>query len=131
MAETRITNVLTGGQKGSKPERFSLIPAEPLADVARVYGYGATKYAPRNWERGYNWSLSLDALGRHVNRFIAGEDLDPESGLPHLAHVVFHCFALMEWRRTHPDLDDRAGRPTKNAPRVGAGSTCRDDSWGV
>lgn len=105
--EVRVTNALTGGEKGSKPEAFALIPVEPQREVARVYGYGSKKYAPRNWEKGYDWSLSYSALQRHVNAFWGGENLDPETGLHHLAHAVFHCYALMEWGRTHPELDDR------------------------
>lgn len=105
--EVRIKDPLTGGEKGQKPERFSLIPAKALAEVARVYGYGAKKYADHNWRKGYKWSLSLDALGRHINAFQQGIDLDSESGIHHLAHAIFHCMALIEWKEIHPEMDDR------------------------
>lgn len=111
--EVRTTNAVTGGQKGTKIERFDLIPAEPLRIVAELYGRGAQKYAERNWELGYDWSKSYAALQRHVNAFWRGEDLipndpdDPTSGIPHLAAAVFHCLAMMEWATTHPELDDR------------------------
>ena len=113
-SEIRITNALTGGQKGSKAEAYAYIPVNPMAAVARVYGYGAQKYAARNWERGYDWSLSYSALQRHITSFWGGEDYDPETGEPHLAHAVFHCLALIEWMTTHPELDDRA-KGTTNA----------------
>lgn len=106
--ETRTVNSLTGGEKGVKPARFSLVPPQPMWEVARVYGYGSTKYAPRNWERGYDWTKSIDALERHLSLFKQGQDIDDESGLHHLAHAVFHCLALIEWGRTHPELDDRS-----------------------
>jgi dATP/dGTP diphosphohydrolase len=105
--ETRITNALTGGQKGSKDERYDLIPVEPLAALARHYGVGAYKYADHNWRKGYDWSLSYAALQRHAQAFWGGEDLDEETGSPHLAAVAFHAFALLEWAKTHPELDDR------------------------
>lgn len=105
--EVRSVNPLTGGEKGVKPERYDLIPVEPLRQVARIYGYGAAKYADRNWEQGYEWSKSYAALQRHANAFWGGEDIDPESGLPHLASVVFHALAMLEWASTHPELDDR------------------------
>jgi hypothetical protein len=98
---------VTGGEKGSKPERMDLIPAGPLEAVGRVYGFGASKYADHNWRRGYAWSLSIAALLRHVFRFVGGETKDPESGEHHLAHAVFHCLALIEWETTHPEKDDR------------------------
>ena len=107
MSEVRLTDPDTGGQKGQKPEAYALIPVKPLAEVARVYGFGAEKYDSRNWEKGYAWSLSYSSLQRHINAFWGGEDTDPESGLPHLAHAVFHCLAMMEWVETHPEKDDR------------------------
>lgn len=101
----------TGGQKGSKLERYDLIPVEPLAHVARVYGAGARKYADRNWEKGYDWSLSYAAMQRHANQFWGGEWADEETGCPHLASVIFHAMALMEYHETHPEFDDRPRVP--------------------
>lgn len=104
--EVRMTS-RTGGEKGSKPARFDLIPAGPLWTLAELYGRGALKYADRNWERGYAWHLSFAALQRHAWLFWQGEDNDAETGLPHLASVAWHAFALMEWAATHPEFDDR------------------------
>lgn len=105
--EQTITHPETGGKKGQKLERFDLLPADSMRKVARHYGIGAQKYDDRNWEKGYDWSLSIGALGRHLNSFMAGEDLDEESGTPHLAAVVFHALALLQFADTHPELDDR------------------------
>lgn len=105
--EVRVTDPLTGGQKGSKPEKYSMIPARPLAEVARVYGLGAEKYARENWRKGYAWSLSFDALLRHIETFRAGTSLDGESGQHHLAHAVFHCMTLMEYDQQGLGTDDR------------------------
>jgi hypothetical protein len=105
--EVRVTDPRTGGQKGTKPEVFSLLPWRSLGKVARVFGFGAGKYEPHNWRKGYAWSLSTDAAFRHLAAFQEGEDLDPESGLPHLAHAAFHLLALLEFMDTHPELDDR------------------------
>jgi len=95
--EVRYTDPITGGQKGSKPERHSLIPPEALSEISKVYGYGAEKYDAHNWRKGYPWSLSYDALQRHLNAFWSGQDIDPESGLPHLAHAAFHVNTLLTW----------------------------------
>ena len=104
--EVRVTSE-TGGQKGSKLARFDLIPVGPLTTLAELYGKGAEKYADRNWERGYDWSLSYAALQRHLTAFWGGQDNDPEHGLPHLASVAWHAFAMMEWANTHPEFDNR------------------------
>lgn len=105
--EVRITDPVTGGQKGMKPERYSLIPTDPLAELARVYGYGADKYEPNNWRKGYAYSLSLDALYRHIAAFRSGEAIDPESGRHHLGHAAFHLMTLMEFDRLGLGTDDR------------------------
>jgi hypothetical protein len=105
--EVRIVNPNTGGEKGQKLERFDLLPIRPLRIIAKHFGVGASKYEERNWERGYDWSLSYAALQRHAHLFWGGEDNDPETGTPHMAAVVFHAMALMEFAFTHPELDDR------------------------
>jgi len=110
VSEVRTTS-RTGGQKGTKPQRYDLIPAAPLRTLAELYGRGAEKYEPRNWERGYEWSKSFAALNRHLWQFWSGQDVDDETGLPHLASVAWHAFALLEFMDRHPDFDDRPTRP--------------------
>lgn len=105
--EERVTNQVTGGQKGRKLARMDLLPWDCLWQVAEVYGDGALKYEERNWERGYDWSLSIGAAGRHLGQFAAGENNDADSGLPHPAHATFHCLALLRFLREFPNLDDR------------------------
>lgn len=108
----------TGGEKGSKPQRFDLIPARGIWLVAELFGKGAAKYDERNWERGYPWSLSFAAAQRHMWKFWAGEDYDAHdetcaegctvhTGLPHPICAIFHMLALVEFLSTHPELDDR------------------------
>jgi hypothetical protein len=106
-AEIRVVDPETGGAKGRKIEEYAFIPVGPLAEVARVYGHGMRKYAARNWERGYDWSLSYSAMQRHANAFWGGASIDEGTGCHHLASVVFHALALMEFERTHPEKDDR------------------------
>lgn len=107
MSEVRITDPVTGGQKGQKPERFDLMPFDALEEVARVYGAGASKYEDWNWLRGYKWSLSLGALIRHVARFSLGEDRDPETGCLHLAHAAWHCLTIIAFFMRGLGTDDR------------------------
>jgi hypothetical protein len=78
--------------------------------LAKVYGYGAKKYEPRNWERGYPWSWAYDAALRHAWAAEAGEWYDSESYLPHWAHFVWHCITLLTFMETYPEGDDRPWR---------------------
>ena len=87
--------------------RYDLIPVGPLRELARVYTIGAAKYAPRGWETGMDWSRIIAAMQRHVEAWRDGETLDPVDGQHHLSSVAWCAFALMEFERTHPDLDDR------------------------
>ncbi len=105
-AEVRVTSS-TGGQKGQKEARYDLIPGHALELVAKLYGRGAGKYEDRNWERGYDWSLSFAALQRHIWQFWNGEDMDEEMDMPHVACAIFHALALLEFMDTHPEFDNR------------------------
>lgn len=105
--EVRVTDPSTGGEKGAKPERFSLIPFDAMDEILRGYTYGADKYSPHNWRRGYKWSLSFDALMRHLTAWWEGEDRDKESGLNHLAHAAWHCIALLWFQLNDKGTDDR------------------------
>lgn len=104
--EVRITDPTTGGQKGSKLARFSLIPAEFLWALAEHYGIGAKKYDDRNWERGYKWSLSQDAHDRHFNQWLRGEDKDQETGTNHLIAAAWHLVALYIYQLRGLGTDD-------------------------
>jgi hypothetical protein len=105
-AEIRVTSA-TGGQKGSKLARFDLIPTVPFQELAEHYGKGAKKYDDDNWRKGYDWRLSYAALSRHLTAFWGGEDLDPETGTPHVICAAWHCFALREFMDIHPEYDTR------------------------
>ena len=104
--EVRTTSA-TGGQKGVKPQRYDLVPVEPLALLAELYGHGASKYAAHNWRRGYPWSNSYAAAMRHLTQFWNGEDIDPEMGTPHVINAAFHLFALAQFMKDFPEYDDR------------------------
>lgn len=105
--EIRATDPETGAQKGRKPQAFSLLPMKALSKVAEVYNFGATKYSRDNWRGGYPWSWSQDAKWRHSAAYWSGEDNDPESGLPHLAHEAFHVLTQLEYLLTSTGTDDR------------------------
>jgi hypothetical protein len=56
---------------------------------------GALKYGRSNFRAvGVKASIYYDAAKRHLNAWFEGEDLDPDSGLPHLAHALA-CIAIL------------------------------------
>lgn len=84
-----------------------LLSTEAMNQTAAVLKFGAQKYAEHNWRKGFAWSRPLAAAMRHITAFNNGEDRDPESGLSHLAHAACCIMFLLEFEKTHPELDDR------------------------
>ena len=84
-----------------------LLSTEAMNQTAAVLQFGAEKYAAHNWRKGFVWSRPLAAALRHITAFNAGEDKDPESGLSHLAHAACCIMFLLEFEKTHKELDDR------------------------
>lgn len=105
--EERVTDGSTGGQKGKKLTQLGALDPIALIYLARVAGMGANKYAPHNYLKGYNWSLTHDAGQRHALLFWSGEDIDPESGLPHPAHEAWHALAKLSFYLRGIGTDDR------------------------
>lgn len=114
--EIRITDAKTGGQKGMKMIQLGALDPQALMVVAEVAGFGTVKYARYNFFKGFDWSLSYDALQRHLHAFWGGENLDPESKLPHLAHACWHTLCLLTFSLRGRGTDDRF--PTGDQPET-------------
>lgn len=105
--------MITGKQTGSAVKHdqdklpMNLLSREALEQTAAVLKFGAQKYAEHNWRKGFLWSRPLAAAMRHLHAFNDGEDVDPESGLSHLAHAMCCVMFLLEFEKTHKELDDR------------------------
>jgi len=89
--------------------RVDLLPIDPMMQVANVFGFGAKKYFANSYRQGETvaWSRTYGSILRHLFAFWKGEDTDPESGLPHLAHAGTQLFILMEHTTHNKDKDDR------------------------
>lgn len=107
MIETMTTDPNTGGMKASKPIMVGAVDPVARTELAKVAAFGTAKYDRGNYLKGYAWSLSVDALHRHILAFESGEDLDPESGLHHMAHASWHCLALVSFAMHQLGTDDR------------------------
>jgi len=87
--------------------RVDLLDIDALNGTADVLTYGANKYEERNWEKGMPWSKVISSLLRHTFAFWAGEDIDPESGLPHVDHIACNAMFLQAYFRRNRAEDDR------------------------
>jgi hypothetical protein len=117
--EEMVTDPKTGGRKGKKLARFDLLPPDVLIAIAEHFGRGATKYEDRNWEKGYDWSLSYAAAMRHLAAFWSGEDYDQEfEDSHHLDAAMFHLMALREFFTKGLGTDDRPGGSVNDLARA-------------
>jgi len=69
--------------------RMDLVDMYGLIGEAKAMGYGAKKYEAYNYLNGdgLEWYQPYSACLRHLTAFWKGEELDPESGLPHVYHA--------------------------------------------
>jgi hypothetical protein len=96
-----------GVKHDQEKARMDLLSSKWLVGVSRVLTFGAAKYQAHNWRNGIGYSRLIGAAFRHLTAFNDGEDLDPESGLPHLWHLSCCIMFLSEMTEIHPELDDR------------------------
>lgn len=101
-------NLETGGVKFDAGKlRLDLVPPEGVTAVADILGVGAAKYAARNWEMGMDWSRPYGAALRHLFAWWNGENVDKDSGRPHLWHVATNVFFLICYEKWKKGNDDR------------------------
>jgi hypothetical protein len=77
--------------------RPTLVPVSLINAVTAIREYGCKKYNdPENW-RNVEPQRYKDALYRHWLAYLGGEELDNESGLPHLWHLACNAAFLIEF----------------------------------
>jgi hypothetical protein len=91
---------------------WSLLPLDSVEEIVKVLEFGANKYAAHNWSNngGFKYTRVINAMLRHIFAFMRGEDLDPETGLSHLAHAGCNILFILHFIK-HKDKystnDDR------------------------
>tara|TARA_R110000868_G_scaffold7545_1_gene40623 strand:- start:998 stop:1273 length:276 start_codon:yes stop_codon:yes gene_type:complete len=76
---------------------FTLLPWDSVEQIVQVLEFGAQKYSRDNWRyvEDAKHRYTKAAL-RHMIAYTKGEVDDPESGMPHLAHLGCCLLFLME-----------------------------------
>ena len=93
-----VTNTGAGGRKfDSGKLQYGLVPPNALKETVKVLTLGAEKYDRNNWKKVPDAQARYyDALQRHLWDWFAGEQLDPETGINHLAHAMCNIMFLLE-----------------------------------
>jgi len=93
---------------GSNKVPLGLWPSTATAMGCMGMLDGALKYGRSNWRAaGIRTSVYVDAILRHALALWEGEDIDPDSGLPHEAHLLATVAILVDARAAGKALDDR------------------------
>ncbi|MHC2003007.1 dATP/dGTP diphosphohydrolase domain-containing protein [Methylobacterium sp. CM6241] len=95
---------------------LELIPRIALVQEAAVLGLGADcpakAYGRWNWrDAAVDAETYIGALERHATLWSAGEDLDEQSGVSHLAHIRATCAILLDAIDAGAFIDNRKVSP--------------------
>jgi hypothetical protein len=89
----------------------STLPARPLAEAGLAMLEGALKYGRHNYRAvGVRASVYYDAVGRHLDAWWEGQDVDPDSGLSHIAKAIAGLAVLRDSMLQGNWVDDRPPR---------------------
>lgn len=102
------TKAPTGIKHDQDKPILALIPPEALEEEGMVWTFGARKYGFWNWKKGLLYTRIVSAMFRHLIAIMRGEDIDPESGKLHAAHIRCCAGMLIVFQKSNrSDLDDR------------------------
>lgn len=90
--------------------KWALVDFKSLEPMVEVLEFGENKYESWNWTRGQEISSLCESLLRHTFAFLDGEDLDPESKLSHVGHMMSNLMFISYILREKPEFDDRGDR---------------------
>jgi hypothetical protein len=93
-------------EKSNKPD-LSLIPYCVEAELARAMMNGETKYGRYNYCLGHDNTDLCGAAKRHIGRYLAGETIDPESKVHHLAHAMANMLMIIHQEDLGTSRDNR------------------------
>jgi hypothetical protein len=84
-----------------------LLPVDALEAITEILDFGQKKYAPRNWEKGMDWSRLYRAAIGHLFKWWACKGADPETGKSHLWHAGCCVMFLIAYELRSVGNDDR------------------------
>jgi len=100
---------------GARKPSLDATPPVALLELGRAMEHGRRKYSPMNWrEAPVSASVYYNAALRHLLAWWDGECIDPESGAPHLAHVMACCAIVLD-ASAHGTLNDDRAQTTRAA----------------
>ena len=88
--------------------KLAYIPPVATAHCAHALMDGAVKYGAYNWrEKSIALMEYVSAAKRHLDDFVDGEDLAPDSLCHHLGHAMASCAIMLDAIERRNAIDDR------------------------
>lgn len=87
---------------------FSTLSPAFLAELSVCQMLGNHKYGEFNWLNGGSIREFAAASIRHMEKLLAGEDLDSKDGIHHVVHASLCNMYILEWWASGTAIDDRA-----------------------
>lgn len=106
-----MSRAVSGGRKQTKQRAYTSMPWDAIRALSKHYYLGFEKYPndpdtnQPNYRKGYNASLSFEAMMDHAIEWQMGHDIDPENGSEHILAVAWHALNL--WLLSNTEWDDR------------------------
>ena len=95
-------------QYGDLKVPLHLVPSTALVAIAMGLKEGARKYGAFNWREVEVETMTyVGAVMRHLMAWVDGEDIDGESGNPHLFHAMASLAILVDATESHRCTDNR------------------------
>ena len=82
-----INNKEQGTRHNEGKPKWSLVHYKSMEPMIRVLEWGAEHYGVDNWKKGLDKKEILESMQRHLAALMDGEELDPQTGLPHMGHI--------------------------------------------
>ncbi len=93
---------------GTKARWMSYIPLRVLYGVGLAMYEGCRKYGRHNYRiAGIRASVYADAAAGHIQDWMEGQDIDPDSGLSHIDKAIASLFVLRDGMLGGNWTDDR------------------------
>lgn len=95
--QEEVQNSQTAGIKNDQGKlRWDLLPLRPIQQAVEVLTVQVAEYGEDNWQRIERpEDRFYAALMRHITAWRLGEQLDPKTKLPHLAHALVNIVFLL------------------------------------
>lgn len=96
------------GAAGLLKTQLQLIPPAFNVEVAKALQNGSSKYGPWNWRQSRVEVMTyIGAMRRHIDAFLNGEDIDPDSGAHHLGCVAASAAIVIDAAQFGSLIDNR------------------------